>query len=153
MQIRQLILLAGVASLLGCSDASGPGDIAIALVPTAQTFKAGEKIGISVTVTNIGSRPRVLTATGCPRAFQVFGTEGLVDLGSELCAAIARSTPLAPGDSYTFQHEWTGEKVTFSNGAVVRAPLATGFYTLRGHVAVGELGVISAGMAEVYIIQ
>ena len=140
-------------TLLGCSDSpSDPGDIAVSLAPTASTFKAGERIGITVTIINIGSRDHTLTDTGCPRPFQVFDDNGPVDLGGELCNSIAVRIPLRPGDSYSFHLDWTGEKSSFANGTVVRAPLAPGFYTLRGNVRTEEFGTVSAGMARVYIL-
>ena len=151
MQIRHLLLSAGVAALLGCSDAANPGDIAVSVTTTASQIKAGESVGVNVTVTNVGDREHTFEAGGCPAMFRVHELEGSTVRRDEICSAVSRPVRLVPGDSYTVHYTWTAEKVSYTGGSVVRTPLPPGEYTFRGEVLTGEFGVISAGMTRVYI--
>ena len=138
MQMKKLILVGGLMTLLGCSDAASPRDLAIAVTPGRSLVKPGDTLTVTVTAMNIGSRALTITSSGCPRPFQVFGPENQPVMPTDICSAVAVRYRLEPGDSQTFQYVWG-------------TPLSPGSYLLRGAITADEFGPVEAGSAQIYI--
>jgi hypothetical protein len=154
MLLKKLFLSGTLMTLLGCSDAASPGDLAVSIAPSAASFRSGEKLGITVTVINTSDREYSVTTKSCPVPFRVIAGDG-TSVGPE-CDVFTldiRNALVPPGGSFTYRRDWTGEKIETVNGVTVRTPLAPGLYLLRANVVAGELGVLTGGMAEVEIVR
>ena len=149
MPIRNHLLLFAACVLVGCSDSTSPGDIAVTITPSASIMRAGDTLHLNVIVANVGDRAYVLTSAGCPRPFRVYDPAGEIVAIQDICSLAGLSRTLEPGDSHTYHFTWTGENVG-PNGA--RSPLPAGPYGLRGYVGVADLGIIEAGGTNVYIL-
>jgi hypothetical protein len=146
MRLSRFLLFGLLALVPGCNDDAGPGDLAISVVPGTSNIHAGETLGITVTVINIGSVKHTITGNTCPRPLEVFDSEGNeIEVRGELCSQSLLKVTLAPGESYTLQFSWDGKS---SAGTDV----ATGSYMLRSHVESEDLGILRGGMATVYVL-
>jgi hypothetical protein len=150
MRIRSVVVASLVA--LGCSDPAGPGDLSIVVASSASAVHAGDKVTVTVTVLNTGSRGHVLTVTGCPKPFHVFAPDGNRVIPGEICSSPPGILTLERGDSYSFTFDWTAETTTFSGGTTVKHPLAPGRYALRGAVVANEFGLLVGGLTSVDVL-
>lgn len=139
MQLNKLVLAGTLMTLLGCSDAVSPGDLAISITPNRSQLRSGDTLSVAVTAINIGDRAYTITSTGCPRPFRIYDPDGQRILLDELCNAFGMMRRLEPGDSHTYQFTWVANSNT------------PGFYGLRGYLRAAELGDVEAGSAQIYI--
>lgn len=134
------LALAALAAT-GCGDsATGPADdltVTAGVAPT--TFRAGDSVTITVTVTNAGPRTRSIVAQPCDDPFTVTAADGTVLPAVPRICALALVPPreVAPGGSVTITRDWRGD-VGSTAGGSLGASIAPGRYTLRGFVHVSD---------------
>jgi hypothetical protein len=107
---------------------------------------------VTVTVLNLGSKPYTINANGCPAPFKVYDSDGNIARLDLLCTAELRLAVLQPGDTYTFSSSWRGQRQVLVDGTWVDTPLSTGSYVIRGEITSSDFGVITGGMANVYVL-
>lgn len=114
-------------TLVSCSHQPlGPNAalfVTAAMSPVA--FRSGERVSISVTVTNIGPESTTINTSGCPPWFLVQKGEAVVGPNFVCTTDATPSRKLAPGESHTMTSEWRGG---------VTEMLSPGAYTLSGRV-------------------
>jgi hypothetical protein len=153
MRFRTFLTLAAVSAAAACGDPAGPPDLAVTVAPTASNFKAGERIGVTVTVVNIGDEPTPIVVNGCPRPFEVIDQNGDRHPYDELCLGYLKVYTIEPGGSYSFATEWSGDENTGADRPATPTLVATGAYTLRGVVKVHNGPEIRSGIANVYVTR
>jgi hypothetical protein len=152
MQPNKLFQAFTLMTLLGCSDAVKPGDLAVSVLPSRSALRAGDTITVAVTVFNVSDRDQTVSTKSCPSVFDVINQDG-VDVGPkcDVFTLDIRNAVITPGGSYTYPGIWTGEQIDYQDGNYVRTPLVPGSYLLRAHVAASGV-MLTGGVAEVQII-
>jgi hypothetical protein len=152
MQPNKRFATIALMTLLGCSDAVKPGEVAVSITPSRGALRAGDTITVAVTVFNTSDRDQTVSTKSCPSVFSVIGQDG-VDVGPncDVSTLDIRNATIPPGGSYTYPRIWTGEQVDYQGGTYVRTPLAPGSYLLRAKVVASGV-MVTGGMAEVQIV-
>jgi hypothetical protein len=138
-------LLVAVLAAAGCGDSStGPeGDLTAtaAVVPT--TFRPGDAVTVTVTVTNAGARTRSVLADPCDDPFTVTAADGTVLPPAPRVCSLEVRVPreVAPGASVAITRDWRGDIGTTSGGAL-GATIGPGTYALRGVVRVADASAV-----------
>lgn len=141
-----------VAVLAACSSPTSPADdLAVATTVSPSSFRSGDQVTVLVTVTNRGKRPWAINLGACLHPFVVVNDRGeVVAPGSRICAANSSQKELQPGETYAFEHQWTGENRDPASSTITMIPAGT--YTLRGHVLVGSQ-VLAGDAVTIHITQ
>src|SRR6476620_5821145 len=109
MRLSRSLLLAALLTSLSCSDPLGPNDFPVMTTASAASFRAGEPISITVTVTNTTDDQQAVNANVCPFKFDVLRADGsVVGPISMRCTMELRIRFLAPGESLPFTFTWVG---------------------------------------------
>lgn len=139
MKLRIAFGLLGLL-LTGCRDSTSPPGLAVSVKIPAE-FRAGESQSVEVTVTNVSSRPHVISAKACPLPMEVYDAAGrLVGPEGVFCTAELRTQELQPGETFTYLFSWSASS------------LGPGFYTVRGKTW-GEDGEVRGESTVIRIIE
>lgn len=125
--------------LASCRERSTePADvISVNTALSSTTLRTGEAVTITVTATNISTRPVTIQGNTCPRPYVVLQGAEAVAPGGMVCPAISIPIDLAPGGSHTFTYRWAGDRRKDEPTLSSTIQLAAGSYTIRGVVAGG----------------
>lgn len=103
------------------------------------TFRAGDRVAVTLTVRNAASRTRSIAPNSCEDPFTVTATDGTVfPPASWVCAAIFQPPREIPaGGVAVFMHEWRGGVGPGSSGGL-ETLLSPGTYSLVGFVRASD---------------
>ena len=103
-------ILVGLLLSTACHSSTEPfADIQV-VTSVGTSGYAAAPIKISTTVTNESARPFTFSTKTCPSTFRVETLTGIVVPAAEqICTLEARSTTLAPGESYQLEEVWNGQ--------------------------------------------
>jgi hypothetical protein len=136
VEAMRSFLVAALLAAASCGDPTAPAvqDLALTTAASRTSFRPGDAVMVTVTVTNVGTTPQKINGRLCgAHPFAVARSNSEI-VGPErraiLCNAILEIVTLAPGESYAFADRWYGG----SNAGTLESPamLAPGEYFLRG---------------------
>jgi hypothetical protein len=143
--IRSVCVVLVAAALVGCTDTTESRQkLEVSIALSSAEVKPGESIEVTVTAVNRGTRPVVIAANPCPDPFVVTtASDEVVGPGPQVCALIAISQEIAPGDDFVFRAAWDGDAAGGQPGG---SPvfLNPGEYRVRGQVLADYAMVESA---------
>ena len=149
--IRGVCVVLVAAALVGCTNTTEPRQkLEVSVALSSAEVHPGESIEVTVTAINRGTRPVIINGSSCPDAFVVTTVRGIVvGPGEKICALIAISKEIAPGDQIVFGAHWEGDALRGQPGG---SPvfLDAGEYRLRGQV-LADFGVVESAPVSVRI--
>lgn len=111
-------------------------EVTAGVVPSS--FRTGDKVTVTVVVTNRAGRAQTIETNECFPSFEVTTSDGtVVGPGQRTCSAIAKQTVLEPGRQFVIAQTWSGDAVRagVDSPAVMLAP---GTYLVHGRSFGGE---------------
>ena len=149
------LLLAGALAAAGCGEsATEPdGDLSVATAVAPTTFRPGDLVTVTVTVTNSGSRTRSVLADACEDPFTLTAADGTVLPPAPRVCTLDVKAPreVAPGGSVAITRGWRGD-VGSTTGSLGATP-APGTYTVRGFARTTDgATVVSNAPVQVQIL-
>ena len=145
---RNLWLFCLAIALTGCADdRSDPSeDLRLTAVITPAVFRVGERVDVTITLSNHGERTWKFFAKPCPMVFEVLTDAAVLPAGTQVCTADHwLPWPLLPGQTHVFTYRWAGD----ANGA----PLLPGSYQIRGRVGVENYGLFRSDPIFIQVTQ
>jgi hypothetical protein len=114
------LVLVGLLGGCGVTDASPP-PLGVSVTTSSSELRAGEILGVTVTVVNRGSTPVTTVIDPCGYQFEVTTLSG-ERIGPRGCFLMSLGwRTLAPGETRTIQTNWLGESARPADDGYARA--------------------------------
>jgi hypothetical protein len=148
VQLRLAIL----SLVAACSSPTSPVHISVNTTISVSEIRAGEPVVVTVVARNAGEKAARINVSPCTPSFVVTTQDGaVVGPAEHFCNLSLATRDLAPGESFTFVGQWTGDA---RSGEIKLPPsmLNPGTYTLRGRVISVDVGIIESEAVTIRIV-
>ena len=146
MRLVMLMLVSACASPMSLPNLS------VTTTLSTSEIRAGEPVVVTVVARNAGDKTVRINSSPCTPLFVVMTQDGaVVGPAEHFCALSLMTRDLAPGESFTFVGQWTGDA---QSGGIITSPpsmLGPGTYTLRGQV-LSDVGFIKSESVTIRIV-